>query len=221
MKISEPSDISTSADDVAKSEASPLSKLSLAVTNADKADETRNDDPTIDNHTDDVAITINGTTIIVVPENSVRGLSDWVDSVNDYFDLKEGEPTTEASKKPSAREKLTGSLTVMGNGVASKTVKISHGMAEWIVSIWKGQPAAASEVRDDPNKLKQKFNDFLDSLKFAIPEKSDKSVFNIAAFNDDDSAMIAKSDVEVVLAESCETEDQSMQMSQAENLDEL
>jgi hypothetical protein len=39
-------------------------------------------------------------------------------------------------------------------------------------------------------------------------------VFNIAAFNDDDSAMIAKSDVEVVLAESCETE------TQAENIKE-
>jgi hypothetical protein len=82
-------------------------------------------------------------------------------------------------------------------------------MAEWIVSIWKIQPTAAREVREDPYTLKQKFNTFLESLKFAIPDKSDRSVFNIAAFNDDDSAMKAKNDIEVVLADNCETETQA------------
>lgn len=203
MKITEPSDIS--ACTAVQSEAT---NLLVAGTNAAKADETRNDDPTVDDHADNVAITINGTTIIVIPENSIRGLSDWVDSVNDYFDLREGESTTEKSKKSSGRETLTGSLIVMGNGVASKTVKISHGIAEWIVSIWKRQPAAAREFHEDSYTLKQKFNTFLDSLKFSIPDKSDLSVFNSAAFDDNDSAMIAKSDIEVVLAESCETETQ-------------
>ncbi|KAL7478376.1 hypothetical protein ACHAW6_004144 [Cyclotella cf. meneghiniana] len=203
MKITEQSDISACT-----AFQSDATNLLVAGTSAAKADETRNDDPTVDDHADNVAITINGTTIIVIPENSIRGLSDWVDSVNDYFDLREGESTTEKSKKSSGREKLTGSLIVMGNGVASKTVKISHGIAEWIVSIWKRQPAAAREFHEDSYTLKQKFNTFLDSLKFSIPDKSDLSVFNIAAFDDNDSAMIAKSDIEVVLAESCETETQ-------------
>jgi hypothetical protein len=209
--VAEPSDASV-ATEINKVEVSP-SNQSMAAESLHEVEEARNDEPTTTDEqndkteegTDDISITINGTTIVVVPEDSLQNLSRWVDDVNKYWDLSEGD--TESNKKKSVRQKLTGSLTLMVNGVRNKTVKISHDVAEWIVSSWKGQSEDVKEIRDEPDTLKQRFNDFLESLKFAIPDKKDaSSVFNMGAFNDDDSAMKANADIEVMLAESAETE---------------
>jgi hypothetical protein len=181
--------------------------------------EARNDAPTTDDRIDetkekdDVAITINGTTIVLLPEETLVTMSKWVDDANEYWEIKEVDNDDNAKK--SARERLAGSLVVMGNGVKNKTVKISHDMAEWIVSVWKksdGQsttddreeaPATTANTGTEHSKsLKVKFNEFLESLKFAIDERKEGSVVNCGAFNDDDdSAMMAHADIEVMLAE--------------------
>lgn len=179
--------------------------------------ENRNDAPTADERLeetkakDDVAITINGTTIVLLPEETLVTMSKWVDDANEYWEIKEVDNDKNAEKSPRGR--LAGSLVVMGNGVKNKTVKITHDMAEWIVSVWKnnsqstddreGAPATTTNTGTEHSKsLKVKFNEFLESLKFAIDEHKDASVANCGAFNDDDdSAMMAHMDIEVMLAE--------------------
>jgi hypothetical protein len=95
----------------------------------------------------------------------------------------------------------------MGTGVASKTVKISHDVAEYVVNAWKGQRALAREGAEKPESLKEKFNSFLESFKFDIPKSDDLdlSVVNIGTFNDDDSTMRARKDVEVILSDTFES----------------
>ena len=217
--VAETSEVSVHNTEVTKPTVSTPDE-STAVESVEHVDEARNDNPTTDEPTesstndkeaekDDVAITINGTTIVLLPEDTLVSMNHWVDGVNEYWDLKE--ESSDNSTKKSAREKLTASLTVMGNGVRNKTVKITHSMAAWIVSTWKSQSKGATETREiqaEPDySLRQKFNDFLESLKFSIPEKKDAaSVFSLGAFQDDDSAMKANTDVEVMLAESTETD---------------
>jgi hypothetical protein len=172
-----------------------------------EVEDARNDEPATDGQKEreDVTITINGNTIVIVPEDQLRGMSAWVDSVNEYFQLKERDSTT--VKLDSAREQLTANLTVMGTGVASKTVKISHDVAEYVVNAWKGQRALAREGAEKPESLKEKFNSFLESFKFDIPKSDDLdlSVVNIGTFNDDDSTMRARKDVEVILSDTFES----------------
>lgn len=228
----EPSDLSAVSTTVSKPVASlDPTKAQQATVVQETQEETRNDSPTTQDQEDtlqkdDVAITINGTTIVLLPEDTLVSMSHWVDDVNEYWELNERnaadhDGTTDDEKK-SAREKLTGSLTVMGNGMKNKTVQITHDMAEWFVSMWKHRENEStksnnssrehlSTVRETSKSesLKMKFNDFLESLKFAIPaEKEDTatSIVNCGAFSDDDSAaMRANTDIEVMLAESSET----------------
>ena len=218
--VAETSDVSVHGTEVTKPTSSAPDESTAVKSSVEPVDEARNDAPTTDKQTesstneeesekDDVAITINGTTIVLLPEDTLVSMNHWVDGVNEYWDLKEEK--SDKSAKKSAREKLTASLTVMGNGVRNKTVKITHSMAAWIVSAWKSQSKGQSETREiqaEPDySLKQKFNDFLEYLKFSIPEKKDAaSVFSLGAFQDDDSTMNANTDVEVMLAESTETE---------------
>lgn len=219
--VAEPTDASVSTEAPKPVETSnPSTTTASPTAEPTEVQEARNDDPTTEEEKDDVAITINGTTIVLLPEDTLVSMSHWVDDVNEYWDLKEMDKADDSTKK-SARERLTGSLIVMGVGVKNKTVKITHGMAEWFVSTWKGQ-AEKGESREEPaqetvekkemsqsksESLKIKFNDFLESLKFAIPDKDETaaSVVNLGAFNDDDSAMMANADIEVMLAESTET----------------
>jgi hypothetical protein len=208
------SDISVYTE-ISKTVVSP-SNHSAIVEPVQEADEARNDVPTTaegqletknqeeEQEKDDVAITINGTTIVLLPKETLVTMSKWVDDANEYWNIKEIDPN---DNKKSARERLTGSLVVMGNGVKNKTVQITHDMAEWIVSVWKKESDNNSSREQAPvtsttKSLKVKFNEFLEALKFAIAVESDKSVVNCGAFNDDDdSAMRANTDIEVMLAE--------------------
>lgn len=157
-------------------------------------DETRNDAPTNDDESarenDNISITAN-TTTAVISEDSLVG-------VNKCGDIQEAD--TNANLNLSLGEKLTASLIVVGAEMRNKTIEITNGMATWVVSVWKGQAAALREIREDPDGLKQKFNDFLESMKFTIQDN--KSLANTGAFNDDDSFMKANADIEVMLAES-------------------
>ncbi|ACI64259.1 predicted protein [Thalassiosira pseudonana CCMP1335] len=143
----------------------------------------------------DVALTINGKTLLTIPEASVEGsirnMSSWVDSVNEYFNLKDDTKksdtherddsaesietesrdaqTTKESQQP-AKDSLRNNLSVTVNGAASKTLLMSQQFTEWFIVYWNEQVVPfTQEVREDPDVLKVKLNNMLEQLKNALP----------------------------------------------------
>eukprot|EP00956_Cyclotella_meneghiniana_P026612 scaffold57989_cov44-Cyclotella_meneghiniana.AAC.1 len=130
---------------------------------------------------------------------------EWIDSVNKYWQSKLG-TISDKSMVKSENEMLTSSHS---DGVQNKTNEVNHEVVDRLVSFWKAQ---AEAVSSNPVTMKKKFNEFLESLKFALAEENDEaSVFSLNNLNrlfggDDDSTMGANLNVEVMLATSTETE---------------
>jgi hypothetical protein len=140
----------------------------------------------------DVAITINGKSFAVIPEDQLRGMGEWVDSVNQYFDLKDGEETN--SNEKSAKEQLSGNLNIMHNGVVNKSVKITHDVAEYIVNLWKKQTDAAKQVRENSEVIKEKFNSFTRATSDGLSDVVSVFAFVVEEFQNDVGIACGKKD---------------------------